>query len=114
MPSNTGHLDIIEAGNRFSLTEQTSVNRIQYPAQILAGWGGPSVAGIIEQLERIYFERKAVNSIYLRGEYPVSQTPGFRNTDSLNQVVLQFAKKIRGAGLKVCLRLSIISACVIF
>ena len=88
LSSNTGHLDLIQEGNCYPLIQQNPVNRIHNIGQILTGWGESSVMEIVDQLERIYCERKVANAIGLRGAEIAVQMSWKSTADGLKRVVI--------------------------
>jgi glycosyltransferase involved in cell wall biosynthesis len=91
LSANTGHLDLIQEGVCFPLIQQSPVHRMHNPGQVLTGWGESSVPEIIENLERIYCERKTAKATGLRGAEMAGQmswqsTAGALKTLVMNQI----------------------------
>jgi glycosyltransferase involved in cell wall biosynthesis len=70
---NTGHLDLIEAGNCFTLDAQRPLEGSEAGWGDVAGWGESDVEEAVAALERAYRDRDAARAVGARGAETLSR-----------------------------------------
>jgi hypothetical protein len=73
---------------------------MQNPGQVLTGWGESSVPEIIEQLERIYCERKTAEATGLRGAKMAGQMSWRSTAGALKALVMNQISRVNRLSLK--------------
>jgi glycosyltransferase involved in cell wall biosynthesis len=67
LSANTGHLDLIEDGNSYALTDQQPVSGMGAGFGDVAGWGEVSTESLVEAMERAFADRSDARQRGQRG-----------------------------------------------
>ena len=82
LSANTGHLDLIRAGNSYVLGRQTALREKQ-----CRGWGESSIDEIVETLEAAYYDRSEAQQRGRRGAETLAELSWGRQLDNLAELI---------------------------
>ena len=88
LSANTGHLDLIAEDRVYPLWVQGRVEGMNPNPDGLQGWGESSVEEVIENLERIYLDRKEAACKAAQAAEWISEWTWQRTADSVKKIVL--------------------------
>lgn len=87
---NTGHLDLIEDGNCYTLDDQGVLSGLEGPFCGVPGWGESDPAELAEALERIYRVRKGAELVGARGAETLRRLSWASAATQLKDILLEF------------------------
>jgi glycosyltransferase involved in cell wall biosynthesis len=85
---NSGHLDLIEADNCYSLARQGELAGLEGPRGDVAGWGESDLDEIVAALEAAYTEREAARRRGLAGAATLSRLSWARTAQTVKDAVM--------------------------
>jgi glycosyltransferase involved in cell wall biosynthesis len=88
---NTGHLDLIEDGNCYTLDRQAPLEGSKGPAAGVEGWGESDVDEVVERLEQAYAERADATARGLRGAETMARLTWAETARRMKALILELA-----------------------
>lgn len=88
---NTGHLDLIEDGNGFTLDDQRQLDGLEGPYGQVEGWGESDVDELVAVLERAYADRDDARRRGARGAETLSRMSWAETARRMKDLILEVA-----------------------
>lgn len=86
---NTGHLDLIEEENCYPLEQQSSLDGDRAGVGSVPGWGESSVDEVVENLERVFADRRDARRRAERGAQMMANLTWARTAERLKELMLR-------------------------